>query len=221
MKKCIKILIIAGIYMVFINHTVWAEKMYITDILKLRLWDGKGSGHSVIKTIGSGDIVDVITKEDKWAQVRTSDGKEGWLQSRFLVSKMTHSRRLARLERKHKAMIIQNSVLLEENAKLKTENNNLQTELDRIEKTSSDLSESFESLKTESAGYVALKAKYDKISSQQNERVKKVKSLEAELEKYKTDDTIYKFLAGAGAVLLGLIIGLSVRRKRRKSLLVR
>ncbi len=221
MKKCIKILIGVGIFVIFINHTAWADKLYITDILKLRLWDGKGSGHSVVKIVGSGDVVDVISRDGKWAQVRTSDGKEGWLQSRFLVSKMTHSRRLARLERKHKAMIIQNSVLLEENAKLKTENNNLQTELDRIEKTSSELTESFESLKTESAGYVALKAKYDKISSQQNEQVKKVKKLEDELENYKTNYTIRWFLTGAGVLCFGVIVGLSARRKPRRSLLIR
>lgn len=219
MKKWIGVFISIGIFMFFINIPAWAEKLYVTDVLKLRLWDKKETGRKVIKIVGSGELLDVISKDDQWANVRTSDGKEGWLQKRFLVSKMTHNRKLARLERKHKALMIQNSVLLEENAKLKTDNAQMKEELDRTKRTSNEIAESFESLKTESAGFVELKAKYDKVSAQLKTQSLKGQKLESQLEEYETNQTIRWFLSGAGVLLLGLILGLSLRRKRRRSLL--
>lgn len=213
------ILIVFGFMSVFFAKPIQADTMYVIDVLKLRLWDSTGPGRTFEKVIVSGMAVEVIGTDGAWSQVRTRDGHAGWVQSRFLSSRATSNIKLARLERKHKALTIQNSVLLEENAKLKSENKTLGKDHDQVAKTFNEISQAYESLKSESAGYLKLKEDYQNATAKLDRRNNKIKDLEKELESYKTNHTVRWFLTGAGVLMGGFIFGFSIRPKRRRSLL--
>lgn len=218
--KCItKFIVFIGFFLIVFYNTAHAETMYVSDVLKLTVRDGKGTSGKIIGVIQSGQTVDVLQPEDEWALVRLDDGKEGWVLSRYLTSKITNNVKLKWLQKKHKTLTLQASTLIEENTKLKGENRQIKTDLNEAQKKAEGLRISYETLKTESADYIQLKAKYTKAVSQLDEYGKKLELLEKELTKLEFRRTIRWFLAGAGVLLLGFLVGFSTKRQRRRTIL--
>ncbi len=198
-----------------------AGTMYVSDKMKITVRSGPGVNRKIVAMIESDDLVEILESDtDKgWTQVRIPNGKEGWVISRFLTSKQPSRILLERLEKKYEELTIRSSALLKENESLKAEKNRLDTELANNEKTLNELSKSYETLKTDSADFIKLKSSYLKSTSQLAEQTKKAEKLEDELTKLQWNQNIRWFLSGAGVLLLGFIIGLSIKRQRRRSAL--
>lgn len=219
MKNIIKSFVFAGILLLLFSTPILAETMYVSDILKLTVRAGKGQDYKIISVIQSGQTVDVLQPEDKWALVRLDDGKEGWVLTRYLTSKITNNVKLQWLQKKHKTLTVQAATLLEENTKLKKEKNEIDSLLKKAGKSVEELNKSYDTLKTESADYIKLKSKHTKAASQLAEYAEKSELLEKELTKLEFKRTIRWFLAGAGVLLLGFLIGFGTKRQRRRTTL--
>ena len=219
MKYITKFTVFMGFFLIIFSNAALADTMYVSDVLKLTVRDGKGTGEKIIAVVQSGQTVEVLQPEDEWALVRLDDGKEGWVLNRYLTGKITNNIKLKLLKKKHKALVDQSTTLLEEKVKLKEENKKFKTELDKVQKEAEELKMSYESLKTESAGYINLKSKYTKTASQLSEYTEKSELLEKELTKLEFRQTVRWLLTGAGVLLLGFLIGFSARRQHRRTTL--
>ncbi len=219
MKHIIKSFVFTGILLFFFSSPILAETLYVSDVLKLTVRTGEGQDYKIIAVIQSGQTVDVLQREDEWALVRLDDGKEGWVLTRYLTSRITNNVKLRWLQKKHKALTVQTATLLEENTKLKEENKKFKTDLNKTQNRAKELNISYEALKTESADYIKLKSKYTKAASQLAEYAEKSELLEKELTKLEFRRTIRWFLAGASVLLIGFLIGFSARRQRRRTTL--
>jgi len=219
MKHFIKSFVFTGVLLLLFSTSILAETMYVSDVLKLTVRAGKGTSEKIITVIQSGQTVDVLQQEDKWALVRLPDGKEGLVLSRYLTSKITNNVKLKWLQKKHKTLTVQAATLLEENTKLKKEKKELDSSLKKADKSVEEINKSYDILKTESADYIKLKSKFKKTASQLVEYTEKSELLEKELTKLAFRQTIRWFLTGAGVLLLGFLIGFSARRQRRRTTL--
>jgi len=219
MKHFTKFTVFMGFFLIVFYNAAFAETMYVSDVLKLTVRDGKGTAGKIIAVVQSGQTVEVLQPEDEWALVRLDDGQEGWVLNRYLTGKVTNNIKLNLLKKKHKALIAQSAALLEESVGLKEENKKFKTELDKIQKEAEESKMSYEALKTESADYINLKSEYTKTASQLDEYTKKSELLEKELTKLEFKQTVRWLLTGAGVLLLGLLIGFSARRQRRRTTL--
>jgi len=219
MKHIIKSFVFTGILLFFFSSPILAETLYVSDVLKLTVRTGEGQDYKIIAVIQSGQTVDVLQREDEWALVRLDDGKEGWVLTRYLTSRITNNVKLRWLQKKHKALTVQTATLLEENTKLKEKNKKFKTDLNKTQNRAKELNISYEALKTESADYIKLKSKYTKAASQLAEYAEKSELLEKELTKLEFRRTIRWFLAGASVLLIGFLIGFSARRQRRRTTL--
>ncbi|MBW2606813.1 MAG: TIGR04211 family SH3 domain-containing protein [Deltaproteobacteria bacterium] len=219
MKHFIKSFVFTGVLLLLFSTPILAETMYVSDVLKLTVRVGKGTSEKIIAVIQSGQTVDVLQQEDKWALVRLPDGKEGLVLSRYLTSKITNNVKLEWLQKKHKTLTVQAATLLEENTKLKKEKKELDSLLKKADKSVEEINKSYDILKTESADYIKLKSKFKKTASQLAEYTEKSELLEKELTKLAFRQTIRWFLTGAGVLLLGFLIGFSTRRQRRRTTL--
>jgi SH3 domain protein len=200
----------------FFSGNIYAETMYVTDVLRLSLRSGQSIEHKIIAVIESGRQVDVVENGEEWSLVRLPDEREGWVLTRYLTPDPTHNIRLAKLETKHKNLTTQASVLLEENSKLKRENKRLDEQLDANRKALNETNSEFESLKKDSAEFLNLKAKYSKTAKQLADKTKKLTDLEEQVSKLQLYHYIKWFLAGSGVLLVGFIIGFSAKRQRRR-----
>ena len=219
MNHITKFIVFVGFFLMVFYNAAYAETMYVSDVLKLTVREGKGTGEKILAVIQSGQRVDVLQIEDEWALVLFDDGKEGWVLSRFLTSKITNNVKLKWLQKKHKTLTVQAATLLEENTKLKKEIKEIDSSLKKADKSVEELNKSYDTLKTESADYIKLKSKYQKTASQLAEYSEKSERLEKELTKLEFRQTIRWLLTGAGVLLVGFLIGFSSRSQRRRSIL--
>lgn len=218
MKQYLRLLPVIFIVTVALTGVVGAETMYVTDILRLTLRAGPGAGNEIVAVTQSGQSLEVIVTNEEWSQVRLPNGKEGWVLGRYLTPYRTSGLKLEILQKKFDALMEQASSLREENAKLKKDFQKTNTELQKNNKTVSEVKQSYETLKNESADFLKLKANYKKAMTELAEKSTRVEKLEDDLAKIESQRTIRWFLMGAGVLLLGLIIGFSAKRQRRRLL---
>jgi SH3 domain protein len=199
---------------------VLAEKMYVTDQLKLTVRTDPTTSSTVVAVLGSGSEVEVVAFNDEWSRVQLPDDREGWVMKRYLTNRETDGRKLKRLQSLHKTLTLQNADLLKENKALKKDAAQHKTDLDQTTQKIQELDGAYQSLKSESSNYLKLKATHAKTVKQLNDHTEKVATLKAKVDKLESRQTIRWFLTGAGVLVLGFVIGFSTRRQRRKSSLL-
>jgi len=210
-------------FIVLFSTAVQAETMYVDDIIKITVRTGPGINHKIVAMIKSGERVEVLKPEEPetdWSLVRITNGKEGWVLSRFLTPKEPDGLVLGRYKKKHNVLKNQAVSLIEENNVYKKENKKLNSELKTKKEMSDKIKSSYETLKKESAEFLELKSNYGKTSSKLIEQTKKAKKMEEELTSLLLHQNIKWFLSGAGVLLLGFVIGFSTKRQRRRSSLL-
>jgi SH3 domain protein len=215
-----KTVALSGIFLLLFSTSILGETMYVSDLLKLTLRTGPSTENKILAVIVSGQKLDVIEYGDEWSRVQLSNGKEGWVLSRYLTSKETNNIKLDRLQEKHKNLMSQAASLLEENNELKAKNKELSAVLEANQKKLGKVNSDYETLKGEAGEFISLKSKYDQTSLQLAEQSQKVETLEAELTKLELNHYIKWFLAGSGVLIVGFLIGFSTKRQRRRASLI-
>jgi len=220
MRPIMKGLCIIGMCLVLFSTPVLAENKYVNDTMKITMRTGPANDKKIITLLGIGQKVEVLKPGDGWTLVRLTNGKEGWVISRFLTDKIPSDIELKVLKSKHKALMVKAVKMQEENSSLKAENKELSTGLasgiKKLQKTSKD----YEALKRESKKFLELQSKFKASSSNLAKQTKKADKLEDELTKVLWNQNIKWFLSGAGVLILGFIIGFSTKRQRRRSSLL-
>ena len=99
MKHFTKFIVFMSFFLIVSYNAALAETMYVSDVLKLTVRDGKGTAGKIIAVVQSGQTVEVLQPEDEWALVRLDDGQEGWVLNRYLTSKVTNNIKLQWLQK--------------------------------------------------------------------------------------------------------------------------
>ena len=90
------------------------------------------------------------------------------------------------------------------------------SELSDAKKKLEKIRNDYESLKAESAEFLALKSNFEKVSKQLTEQTQKATELEEQVSNLEVSYYIKWFLAGSGVLFVGFILGFSTKRKRRQ-----
>jgi SH3 domain protein len=193
-----------------------ATKMYVGELKSITVRTGQGTSHKIIAMIKSGQPVEVLEKGENWSKIGLPNGKTGWVLTRFLTSATPNKLLLEDLSTKYDALKIQADQLSKDNQKHLAENQKLKTDLNQSQSSLKRLNLSYNALRKESAEFLSLQKNYKQTSSELVKQREKAEKLERELSKIKFNQNIRWFLAGAGVLLVGFVIGFSVRRQRRK-----
>lgn len=221
MKSFVRTLGIVGICLFLSTTVVLAEtKYYINDSMKITMRTGPATDRKIIALLNVGQEVEILKAENEWTLVRLTNGKEGWVISRFLTDQTPDSIQLEALRKNHSILQTKAESLMEENQALKAENKKLGIDLNSSETKQRDLSKSYDTLKRESKQFLDLQAKYKESTSKLAAQTQKAEKYEDELTKLLWSKNIKWFLSGAGVLVLGFIIGFSTKRQRRHSSLL-
>jgi SH3 domain protein len=71
---------------------------YVRDELRVILRAGPGTQHARVAVLMSGDEVRSLGENKDWTRVRTADGSQGWIPSKYLRSSPPPVRELPRVE---------------------------------------------------------------------------------------------------------------------------
>lgn len=184
----------------------FAKDIYVTDIMNITMRTGPGVQYKIVAILKSGTKLEMVEFQKDWSQVQTGQGKVGWVLSRFLTEKEPDSLMVDELRKKNKNLIRKLTALEEENKTLIVKNAALV-----------QIKEKYNKLKQQQAfsEFLKMDAKYKKMQQEFNVQKTQIHQLENDLN----NESKLWFLIGPGVFIVGLIFGLSTRKKRKSRLL--
>jgi SH3 domain protein len=177
---------------------------------------GKANTYQILKTIPSGTLLDLLQVDGDYSYVRTPDGVEGWVLSRFLTKTPIAKMRLARAEK-------QLDQLKEEKNQLQQQLTSLQEQRNTLDKEHTSLGNEKERLQSELEKLRKVAARPIELSQQNEALDNKVAQLQRELETVQAQNSQLQdrsqrdwFITGAAVLFGGILLGLLLPRLRRK-----
>lgn len=203
----------AWLCLVFFAATpAWAgANMYVTDQLQVTVRSGPSVENKVIHVVNSGDRIEVISEvQDGWVKVRADDGKEGWMIARYLQEEMPALLKIKKLDP-------QNKTLLARMEELSKENQDLKNSLGKAQGRVAELESAYAKLEKDASDVLALRNAHKKLQEEYAAHKERLDNVSTELESLRLGGNLKWFLAGAGVLLAGWLIGLAMGRRKRRS----
>jgi len=186
------------------------ETLYVTDQLRITVRSGPSTGNKVIAMAETGDKMILLgSKPDGWSLVRLPDGKEGWALTRFLQKERPAKLRLAELDPTNKDQARRLEQMHEENQ-------SLSKNLREAEAKLAELQTRYEKLSADASDVMALKARHQKLQAQFDAQSKQNTELVVENKSMKFSSNLKWFLAGAGVLIVGWLMGLALHRRKKR-----
>jgi len=172
-----------------------SQVRYVTDQLRLSLYEQADSQSKVIQLLGSGDKLNVEEIAGPYAKVTTPAGNRGWVKRGFLVSDPTAGLLVAEFEKK-------NELLKEELEKL----NDSKVVLDQYEKDMDSMSDKIAILENEKQKAEQIVVDLETAAEEKLQQEKARPAL-ASLIKIGTIYWQYISLVIVAIIIVGFIIG--------------
>ena len=193
---------------------------YVSDQLEITMRNGQGVKFAIKRVLTSGDRLELIeVNSSGYSKVRTIEGVEGWVLTRYLMNAPSVRNPVADSDQK-----VANLEL--ELAKTKEELQNLSIKVTAsdsvnmtLKETSQRLKKELDSLKITASGSIALDNENIQLKEQIQQNHHRTQALTLENTAMKNSDGQSWFLIGVAVLLGGIILGLILPRLRfqRKS----
>ncbi len=191
---------------------------YVSDHLIITLRSGQGDQFRILESLPSGTRLELLeeSEDSEFARVRTADGTEGWVRSWYLTDTPTAELLLDEAQSKAERLAAENRTLAAANQDLKQRRSALTQELQALKGKHEAVLAENETLKDVAARPMELES--------ENQRLRvALAQLRAENTRLASDNTRLRnssvqkwFMAGAGVLVVGIILGLVVPRLRRR-----
>jgi len=209
------LLVISGFF--GITQQGWADKAYVTDSFEITLRTGPSNENRIIAMLFSGRPLDVLGTEGEWSQVKVlDDGKEGWVISRYLVTRLPWE---VQARKQKEDLVSLNGKLnrvQKEFADESQQRQGLAAEIKRKTEELEALSKEHLELKKGAEGYLSLKTLYEAAEKNMQAAQAELSKLTAENENLNSSQENRWFLSGALVLLCGLLIGGIAGRQQKK-----
>ncbi|MCG8471254.1 MAG: TIGR04211 family SH3 domain-containing protein [Desulfobacterales bacterium] len=202
--------VLIAAFLLFMTSQAIGQTLYITDRINATFRSGAGTEFNIIKSLPSGSRVELMEEGDRWSRVITSDGEEGWVLKQWLTPTPTQAILLTRLRTAHENLKSTTDMLKKRAERLSSENTRLKKELAASEQNATNAKEAFTTLKEKSSNFLQLEEDYRETRNQLDNLSKKSDLLNDRLAR----KNMVWFLAGAGVLLVGYLMGSSSRKKR-------
>ena len=217
MNKSIKAGMLILISLLLTATLVAAETKYVSEGLTITLRTGPGADRKIIAMLPVGRAVEVVTHGEEWSEVLLSNGKQGWVLTRFLTDEEPASMVLAGLQQKYARLSEEYEALKKRSTVLSSEGKGLAGELAETQQALSKLTNEHETLKKESKEFLALKAKYAKAVKESQAARKEADEIKEQYKELSYSEVKTGMLIGGGMIVLGFLAGYILKRPKRRS----
>jgi SH3 domain protein len=202
MVKTIHILLVVCLW-------VWvaaasAQEVYVGGVTKVTMRTGPGIEHKIVALLETGTRLEMLERQPDWSLVETGDQKQGYVLTRFITEE--------------KPLHFQIEMLQKENGRLTAALGEIEKEKQALAEKNAALVEiekKYQELARASADFLELDAQHKALVQLSEDQKQQIAALEKNLE----NEAMLWFLSGAGVFIVGLILGLSTRKKKRSALL--
>lgn len=194
-----------------------AETQYVSDRLIITVRTGQGAQFSIIKTITTGEHVEVLeTTETGYTKVKTSDGTEGWVRTQYLVPEPVAAEKLEKLQAKYDKTSSRYAELRTKYANLNNEHKKLSKEHDQITKEKKGLDTELARVNEVAKKPILLDRTNRKLEKNNIELKQSIERLVIENQSLSDRSNREWFIAGALVMFGGFLLGIIAPKLRPK-----
>ena len=209
-----------GVALMMVAATAVGQTLYVSDQLVITVRTGPSTANSIISNLVSGDAVEVlqINAETGYTRVRLVSGTEGWVLSRYLVASPVSQDRLIIAESDLAEAQVTVATLEGSVAMLAAELEVTGRRLEETETENASLMKELADLRAASENVLSIRDQNESLRRRLNERNEEAELLAIDNDRLRNRATRDWFVAGAGVLLAGIIVGLiapGLRRRRR------
>ena len=199
--------------------TLHAENRYVSDHLLITLRTGKGNEYQVIKSLPSGTKLELLEDDDEYSQVRTEDGKEGWVRNQYLIDTPIARDQLAIAQQKLEKLQASRKELQQQIKELKSDKSAVEKERDNFSTDLSKVQKELDALQKVAAQPIQTARQNEQLQKQVETLQQEAKRLSEENQQLADSSQRDWFIRGAGVLGGGLLLGflLPLLRPRRKT----
>jgi SH3 domain protein len=200
--------------------TAAGETAYVSDTFTVPLRSGPSTANRILnRGLPTGMKLEVLQRDREagYAQVRTPGGNEGWLPLQYLLSEpvardqlKTANREIARLEKTVTQLRSRLAAVQQDKTQAESSNTGLQSELAGLEKELADI-------KQVSAGALETAAENNRLTELNGRLREELDDMVSEMDALRDDAQQRWLLIGGGLVLLGLVLGIGIKARPRRS----
>lgn len=188
---------------------------YVSDELEITMRSGQGIEFGIKKMLESGTRLDVLeTDPNGYSKVRTGEGVEGWVLTRYLTNSPSARDELEASQQRVANLELEISKFKEEIAALSNQNSDVDTQNLSLREKSQRLSKELDDLRRTASNAVALENENRQLKEKLQQIDHKNQSLVLENNALKDNSTRSWFLVGAAVLFSGILLGLILPRLR-------
>lgn len=196
-----------------------AETRYVSDRLRVPLRSGPTNGHRIINFLPAGTQLEVLESnaDGKFVRIRTTRGTEGWLEQQNVVQQPGARQRLSTAEAEIRRLKQQLESEQEKAAALADSKGSAEATSSQLQAQLDSVTSELEALQAISSNAVAEHAENQKLSALNVRLRSEVQNLAAERDRLEQREQQQIFLFGAGLVIVGLLLGVLIKARPRRS----
>lgn len=188
-----------------------AEVAYVSDVVLVPVRSGAGNQFRIVHAgLRSGTQLEVHETEGDWARITADNGLEGWMPTQYLSKEPPARSQLVQASQRLSAIQQQNAALTAQVRELEQQNKNLQAQVRQLENTSTEATEELAEVKALSSDALNLNRRHRELLEEHQMLQTNLDTLRAENDRLKNDNTISKWLYGAGLVVLGIFLSIII-----------
>ena len=192
----------------------FAATGYISDVLVVTVRAQPDNNATILTTVQTGARLEIIEEQKGFMHVRTEKDVEGYIRSQYVTKELPKTEQIKQLETKKSQLqqqIDQLSASLND-SKLRTQS------LSSVEKELALIKEQYQKLQKISSGAVQITLERDHLKHENSDLASRLQELKEENNLYLRTGVIKWFLAGAGVLCFGWVLGKVSRKKKRNYL---
>ncbi len=212
----LKTLILFFVVPLLLVNPALAETRFVTDQVRITLRSGESTEHKVLQMLPSGLSLEVLSSNDEtgYSNVRTEEGDTGYVLTRLLMETPSARQRLAAAEQRLAELQQEPEKLASRMVALQTKYDELKANYEKAGNDNRNLSTQLEEIRSAATNAV-------NIADERNMLRKRVAALNGEVGELKLDNQDLRnqserkwFMMGAGAIIVGILLGLILPRLR-------
>jgi SH3 domain protein len=220
-NKNVKKIIFLQVFLL-LSNPLFAKTMYITDSFEAPLRTGQTSGYRILAYPKSGSALEVLEVNDEtgYTKVRTRKGTEGWVQTHFLINTPIAKHRLLQVQKQLDNLKNKNKLLSSDQSTANKTASELSDQNKTLQNSNAELERELNYVKEVSGNSVQINERNQQLVEEHQQLKNEFDLLNSDNERLKDNANSQYFLMGAGAILLGIILGLllpSLKPKRKDS----
>ena len=193
-----------------------AKALYVQPSSEVVVRRGQGTDFKIIAMVKDGTRVVLLEDGTDYSRVRLPNNKEGWMLTRFLSEQPPLQEVVASLRNKAEELTRSRDEAVQKFEAITTVLSTTEKQLQVIIAERDQALTNYQELQESTADTMKIMQLQKKTALENTTIIEKLKEVESRNKNLEKDSTVKWFLAGGGVLLLGMLLGASSNKSRRK-----